>query len=104
MYTVRLSALAQDGKVATWQLVVRVYPRLRPAIAATRVGPRTWRLTARVRGGDGAILRRDWSFAGGRHASGRTVTRTFAPGAAPSATLTVADATTTAATAGWHVR
>lgn len=101
-YTVRLTAPAQDGNVATWQLVVRVHPRLRPAIRARRVGPRRWRFTARVRGGDGRILRRDWRFSDGGAASGRAVTHAFGAGVAPGAALVVADGTTTRADARWR--
>lgn len=101
-YTVRLTAPAQDGNIATWQLVVRVYPRLRPGIEAERIGPRRWRLTARVRGGDGHILRRDWLFSDGAETSGRAVTHTFPAGVDPGAELTVADGTTTSATAAWR--
>ena len=46
-------------------------------------------------------MRRDWTFSDGEHASGERVTHTFAPGAAPAATLLVADGTTTNAGADW---
>jgi hypothetical protein len=54
-----------------------------------------------VRGGDHRLLRRDWTFSDGATASGLRVTHTFAPGQPPSAALTVADGTTTTATARW---
>jgi hypothetical protein len=100
-YTVSLTAPAQDGKVATWQLVVRVYPALRPSIAARQTAAGTYAFAARVRGGDQRLLRRDWTFSDGATASGLRVTHTFAPGQPPSAALTVADGTTTTATARW---
>jgi hypothetical protein len=100
-YTVSLTAPAQDGKVATWQLVVRVYPALRPSIGALQTAADTYAFVARTRGGDHRLLRRDWTFSDGATASGRRVTHTFAPGQAPAATLTVADGTTTTATARW---
>ena len=47
------------------------------------------------------ILRQDWSFSDGTAASGRTVQHTFPAGVTPEATLTIADGTTTTATAHW---
>ena len=103
-YTVRLTAPAQDGNVATWQLVVRVHRALRPTVRAERVGRQTWSFAGGARGGDGTLLRRDWRFSDGTAASGARVLHTFPVGTAPGAVLTVADATTTTATAAWAGR
>jgi hypothetical protein len=100
-YKVTLNATDGAGKTATWHLVVRVYPTLRPAIAAEQVDADTWRFTASTQGGDDTILRRDWTFADGDTGSGAVVEHTFPAGTAPGADVTVADATTTTATAHW---
>lgn len=101
-YTVRLSAKDSNGKDVTWQLEVQVFERLRAGIEAEQLGNRTWRLTATDAGGDGKVLRRDWTFSDGETASGAEVTHTFAPGQAPAAGLVIADGTTTKATAAWQ--
>jgi hypothetical protein len=100
-YTVRLSAKDASGNPATWQLVVTVYRELRATIAASQTPGGAWRFTAGARGGDHRILRQDWSFSDGETASGRQVQHTFAAGVTPEATLTIADGTTTTATAHW---
>lgn len=93
-YTVRLSAADASGNITSWQLVVRVYPPLRPRIAAEQVGASTWRYTGSARGGDGRRLAWRWRFADGGSAEGRVVEHRFAPGANRGVTLTVADGTT----------
>jgi PKD domain len=98
-YTARLSGADQSGNVATWQLVVRVYPPLRPLIVAKPLGGGLWRFSGRARGGDGYRLAWRWRFADGASADGRVVEHRFAPGGTPGATLTVADGTTMTATA-----
>jgi hypothetical protein len=100
-YTVRLSAKDAAGNPATWQLVVTVYPRLTAGISALQTGANTWRFVGGVHGGDQRVLRSDWTFADGSTASGAKVVHTFPAGVTPGATLTVADGTTTTATAGW---
>src|SRR3954468_9462846 len=100
-YTVRLSAKDASGNPATWQLVVTVYRQLRAAIAATQTASGAWRFTAGARCGDHRILREDWAFSDGETASGRQVEHSFSAGATPAATLTIADGTTTNATASW---
>jgi hypothetical protein len=100
-YTVRLSAKDASGNPATWQLVVTVYRQLRAAISATQTASGAWRFTAGSRGGDHRILRQDWTFSDGSSASGRQVEHSFPSGVTPGATLTIADGTTTTATARW---
>ena len=89
-YTVRLSVTDASGNPATWQLVVRVFPPLRP-----RIAERGTALAARVRGGDGRVLQYRWDFADGTTRYGRRVAQPPAGGV----TLTVTDGTTTTATA-----
>jgi hypothetical protein len=100
-YTVRLSAKDASGNPASWQLVVTVYKQLRAVIGAAKTGADTWRFTAGVRGGDHRVLRRDWAFSDGTSDSGQSVEHSFPAGTTPEATLTVADGTTTTATAHW---
>ena len=100
-YTVKLTGVDQNGQAASWQLVVRVYPPLRPRISAKPLGANTWRFTGRARGGDGHRLAWQWRFPDGATAGGQVVTHTFALDTAQSATLTVADGTTMTASATW---
>jgi hypothetical protein len=93
-YTVRLAGADQSGNTATWQLVVRVYPPLRPRTAAKQIAANTWRYTGSARGGDGNRLAWRWRFADGGTAEGRVVEHRFAPGVDRGVTLTVADGTT----------
>jgi hypothetical protein len=90
-YTVRLAATDDRGATATWQLVVTVYPRLRPAIDEDGAA-----LVADVGGGDGRYLQYRWDFADGSTAYGERVEHH--PGG--SVTLTVTDGTTTTASVG----
>jgi hypothetical protein len=100
-YTVRFTVTDASANQAAWQTVVTVYPQLDPSIDAVKTGERTWTFTARTDGGDQRVVRRDWSFSDGDTVSGERVTHTFAGTDAPSASLLVADGTTTNATAGW---
>ena len=93
-YTVRLTAADESGNPASWQLVVRVYPPLRPSFESRPVGGGVYRFTGRARGGDGNRLAWRWRFADGGSAEGRVVEHRFAPGADRGVTLTVADGTT----------
>ena len=100
-YTVRLRATDQSANTATWQLVVRVYRPLRPAITAKAVGGGVWRFTGRARGGDGQRLAWRWRFSDGARAEGQVVEHRFPSGSDKGATLTVADGTTMTASASW---
>lgn len=100
-YTVHFTAVDQNGQIATWQVVVRVYPPLLPRITAQALGDGTYRFTGHARGGDGRRLAWQWSFPDGSSAGGQTVTHRFAPGDVKHATLTVADGTTMTASATW---
>jgi hypothetical protein len=100
-YTVSLSAIDSNGNAATWQLVVRVYGQLRPAIAATRTGPRTWSFAGRLGGGDHTPLAWHWRFSDGATGEGPRVAHSFAPATTPGATLTAADGTTMTASVTW---
>jgi hypothetical protein len=93
-YTVRFTGTDQGGNTATWQLVVRVYPPLRPRFTARQIAADTWRYTGNARGGDGNRLAWRWRFADGGRAEGRVVDHRFAAGTDRGATLTVADGTT----------
>ncbi|HEX6944601.1 MAG TPA: PKD domain-containing protein [Casimicrobiaceae bacterium] len=101
-HTVRFTGSDGEGNVAAWQLVVRVYPRLRPAIEARPAGGRTYVFSGSARGGDGHTLAHTWRFSDGATASGPRVRHTFTGTAAPAATLTVADGTTMTASARWR--
>jgi hypothetical protein len=90
-YTVRLSGTDANGNVARWQLVVRVYPPLRPRIVTGPLGAGAWQLTGRARGGDGHALAWRWRFPDGSTAEGRSVSYS---GSLKGTTLTVADGTT----------
>jgi hypothetical protein len=98
-YTVRLSGTDANGNTATWQLVVRVYRQIRPKITARGIGARTFRYTGSARGGLKPYLAYRWTFSDGATAEGRTVEHRFPAGTTPGATLTVADGTTTTASA-----
>jgi hypothetical protein len=89
-YTVRFAGTDQGGNTATWQLVVRVFPPLRPRIVAKPIAG-GWRLTGRARGGDGNRLAWQWRFPNGSTANGPAVTYGGDP---TGTTLTVADGTT----------
>ena len=101
-YTVTLTAHDSNGNTATWQLVVRVYDRLTPAIAAAQ-DPSTgaYTFTGSATGGDHNALAYRWTFSDGATAEGPTATHAFPAGATPGATLAVADGTTTAASTTW---
>ncbi|MCW2989954.1 MAG: primase [Solirubrobacterales bacterium] len=88
-HTVTLSGKDADGKVATWSLVVEVFPPLRAAI--TDEGGE---LAADTVGGDGAPLAYRWDLGDGTVAYGRRVADPGGP-----AILTVTDGTTSTATA-----
>jgi hypothetical protein len=90
-YTVRFSGTDQSGNTATWRVIVRVYPPLRPRIAARAIRPGVWRLTGRARGGDGNRLAWQWRFPDGTTANGPAVTYAGDP---KGTVLTVADGTT----------
>jgi hypothetical protein len=89
-YVVRLSANTTNGETARWELVVRVYPRLRPRIKAVRKGQRV-RFRALARGGSGHVVSWRWRFRGGGEAAGTSVRHVFRRRVRPRATLTVAD-------------
>jgi hypothetical protein len=88
-HTVSLSGQDADGKVATWSLVVTVFPPLEPSIAADG-----GELAAQVAGGDGSALAYRWDFADGTTRYGQRVAD-----AGGAVTLTVTDGTTSTATA-----
>ena len=90
-YRVRLTAHSENGDVARWSLTVHAYPKVHLSFASKRVDRSTYRLTARVRGGQGSTLAYVWRFPGGGVAYGRTVTHRFAAGQRRAATLAVAD-------------
>jgi hypothetical protein len=92
-HSVRLSAHDQRGDRASWSLAVAAYPRLCPS-ATARLSRGTWRLTGRVRGGDGHVLAWRWRY-GTSHTAGRTIV--IRGHRRPAAVLTVTDGTASTA-------
>lgn len=100
-WTVTLNATDTAGNAATWSMPVTVHPALQPSISAQPRRGGSWRFTAGISGGDGALLAGHWRFGDGGTADGITVTHTFAPGSATTATLVAVDGTASCATAAW---
>lgn len=80
------SILDASGQVATTNLVITIFPRLRVSISKIRHG-RTVTLRARVSGGDGRLLAIRWRFGSRAAAAGRVV-RHLANGARVQLTVT----------------
>jgi hypothetical protein len=90
-YTIKLWTTDTEGNRYDWQVPVRVYPELRPAVATDGA-----ELVAHAAGGAKPVLAYRWQFDNGETATGRRVTL---PEGATAATLSVTDSAGTVAEA-----
>jgi len=97
-YAVTTTARDGDGNTTSWSTPVYVRPPIAPRVSVSR-GRGGWTLTARLSGGDGALLAAHWVFADGSDAWGTQVRRAGA--AAPRGAVTVTDGDGATATASF---
>jgi hypothetical protein len=93
-YVVKASGTDPEGRSASWDLPVRAYPRLCPAVRVSVAGAGALRFRGSVGGGQGTVLAWRWLFSDGKRADGAVVRRHMSSG---SAVLWVTDGTGTVA-------